>query len=450
MQQTLGDSTDTETVLFVHAHPDDETISTGGTIATLVNRGARVVVLTCTRGELGEVIPPELAHLGGTPALADHREIELAAALAALGVTDHHYLGEGAARREFSVPRRYLDSGMQWSDAGGSAFDQAKPRDQLDSQCLSAAAMHEVIDDIGSVINATGATAVVSYDDNGGYGHPDHIRAGAAARRAADAAGVPFFEILTQDASGQIPQIPQTPEILELDVSAALAAKTAALRAHRTQVTVHGDSFALSNGVSQPITATERFRRVQPEATDHGTPNRAGGTSWLSKSWREELGLQELGLQELGFQALGREVQFIDHGIGIRVFSGLVSAVAGLSLGGIVTINHQFTLNVGRVVLPFGIVVSLVLIAALVAGLRLFFNSRLLAAIASAGIMSAIALLSQPGSGGSVLVPANAAGYLITFGPLVIAVIAIGWPTGVRIVNGKIVLRSQPKGKSAL
>ena len=70
-----------ERVLFVHAHPDDESISTGGTIATLVDRGAAVTVLTCTRGERGEVIPPELSHFEGSPDLVAIREDELRGAL---------------------------------------------------------------------------------------------------------------------------------------------------------------------------------------------------------------------------------------------------------------------------------------------------------------------------------------------------------------------------------
>ncbi|MGO1878671.1 MAG: PIG-L family deacetylase, partial [Brevibacterium yomogidense] len=82
------------TVLFVHAHPDDESIATGGTLAHLVRAGARVVVLTATRGEGGEVIGEQLAHLAGDrQGLAAHREGELAAAMRAVGVTDHRFLG---------------------------------------------------------------------------------------------------------------------------------------------------------------------------------------------------------------------------------------------------------------------------------------------------------------------------------------------------------------------
>ena len=121
-----------ERVLFVHAHPDDETLATGATIATLVDAGAFVSVLTCTRGELGEVIPAELAHLGGEE-LGEHRLGELRTALSVLGVTDHRVLGEPNARWEGRGPRRYLDSGMVWGSAG------AEPVPSPDGRSLSAA-----------------------------------------------------------------------------------------------------------------------------------------------------------------------------------------------------------------------------------------------------------------------------------------------------------------------
>jgi N-acetyl-1-D-myo-inositol-2-amino-2-deoxy-alpha-D-glucopyranoside deacetylase len=94
-------------VLFVHAHPDDETIVTGGTIAKLVDLGAAVTVLTCTRGELGEVIPDEFKHLEGAGAeLAQFRTGELHSAMHILGVTDHRFLGETSARWAGREPRR--------------------------------------------------------------------------------------------------------------------------------------------------------------------------------------------------------------------------------------------------------------------------------------------------------------------------------------------------------
>ncbi|HEY8978265.1 MAG TPA: PIG-L family deacetylase, partial [Streptomyces sp.] len=89
-------------LLLVHAHPDDESINNGATMARYAADGVRVTLVTCTLGERGEVIPPELAHLSG-PALGAHRRQELAEAMRALGVDDVRLLG-GAGR--------YGDSGM--------------------------------------------------------------------------------------------------------------------------------------------------------------------------------------------------------------------------------------------------------------------------------------------------------------------------------------------------
>ncbi|HEU4807029.1 MAG TPA: PIG-L family deacetylase, partial [Homoserinimonas sp.] len=179
---------DSRQVLFVHAHPDDETIATGGTIATLIDAGVGVSVLTCTRGELGEVIPPELAHLEGDgPRLAEHRVGELAEAMRILGVDDHRYLGEADARLGDLPPRRYLDSGMVWGEAG------PEPVADPDDEALCSAPLDEVVADIASVIADIQPSAVVSYDANGGYGHPDHIRTHQAAREAAGVMAVPFF-----------------------------------------------------------------------------------------------------------------------------------------------------------------------------------------------------------------------------------------------------------------
>src|ERR671917_62758 len=90
-------------LLLVHAHPDDESINDGATMARYAADGAAVTLVTCTRGEQGEVIPAELAHLApasgeGGEALGRWREGELAAAMAALGVTDHRFLGAPGRR----------------------------------------------------------------------------------------------------------------------------------------------------------------------------------------------------------------------------------------------------------------------------------------------------------------------------------------------------------------
>src|SRR6476659_10589889 len=92
-------------LLLVHAHPDDETIGQGATMAKYVARGTQVTLVTCTLGEEGEVLIPDLAHLAShrEDGLGRHRITELASAMKELGVTDHRFLG-GAGR--------FRDSGM--------------------------------------------------------------------------------------------------------------------------------------------------------------------------------------------------------------------------------------------------------------------------------------------------------------------------------------------------
>ena len=112
------------TVLFVHAHPDDETLATGGLIAELAARGVRVAVLTAMRGEQGEVVEGPLSALTGTPELTAHREGEVAAACATLGVRHHAFLGSPDARAAGRPPRRYTDSGMAWLLSVGSSLPE--------------------------------------------------------------------------------------------------------------------------------------------------------------------------------------------------------------------------------------------------------------------------------------------------------------------------------------
>src|SRR5215212_5485311 len=161
-------------LLLVHAHPDDETINNGATMARYVAEGASVTLLTCTLGEEGEVLVPELAQLAADQAdqLGGYRIGELAAAMAALGVTDWRWLG-GAGR--------YRDSGMMGTPAN------SHPRAFWNAD-LEEAAAHAV-----AVVREVRPQVVVTYDENGGYGHPDHIQAHRVAMRAVEAAADPSF-----------------------------------------------------------------------------------------------------------------------------------------------------------------------------------------------------------------------------------------------------------------
>jgi N-acetyl-1-D-myo-inositol-2-amino-2-deoxy-alpha-D-glucopyranoside deacetylase len=161
-------------ILLVHAHPDDETIGTGATMAHYAAAGVPVTLVTCTLGEEGEVHVPELAGLAPDAAdqLGGYRLAELAAACAALGVSDHRFLG-GAGR--------YRDSGMMDTPAN------QHPR------CFWQADLDQAAGHLAEVMREVRPRVLVTYDPNGMYGHPDHIQAHRTAMRAAELAGAEGF-----------------------------------------------------------------------------------------------------------------------------------------------------------------------------------------------------------------------------------------------------------------
>ena len=230
-------------LLLVHAHPDDESIYTGATMARYAAEGARVTLVTCTLGELGEIIPPSLAHLAAEKEdrLGEYRIGELAAACAALGVTDHRFLGG---------PGRWRDSGMMGTE--GNDDPRCFWRADVDQ---AAGALLEVIRDVRPQV-------LVSYDADGAYGHPDHIQAHRVAWRAFELAtsadgpdGPPasmakFYATAAPDA-GQV--------TTEIDGGAYFGQKLAAMRAHATQVTVSAPYFALSDGVRRLASGAEYY-----------------------------------------------------------------------------------------------------------------------------------------------------------------------------------------------
>lgn len=173
-------------LLAVHAHPDDETLATGGLLATWADAGRPVTVVTCTRGELGEVIGEPLAHLEGNgPALAAHREGELAAALAALGVADHVFLDtvpdDDAPQEGARV--RFSDSGMAWAGVGRAGRVADLPDGAFVAVPLDTAARR-----LARVLRTRRPDVVVTYEPGGGYGHPDHVRAHEVTMRALELA----------------------------------------------------------------------------------------------------------------------------------------------------------------------------------------------------------------------------------------------------------------------
>lgn len=231
-------------VLFVHAHPDDETLATGGLIAHLAAHGTSVAVLTATRGEQGEVVPGTIP--AGTD-LAAHRETEVAGALVELGVRHGAFLGAPPARAAGREPRRYTDSGMSWLD---DAETLAGPGPGSAPDALSLADPAEVAADIAAYADVIGADLVIGYDDAGGYGHPDHVALAAPTRAAAAAAGVPVLEIAsTPGGPGHTVDTPQR-----------LATVRRALRHYASQLTLDGTDIVHVGGQRQPIHLTFTLR----------------------------------------------------------------------------------------------------------------------------------------------------------------------------------------------
>lgn len=169
-------------IVAVHAHPDDETLTHGGTLALWARAGHPVTIVTCTRGEQGEVIPAHLRHLEGDgPGLATVREEEVSRAVAALGVPHHVFLDQIPIGDADTRPR-YEDSGMVWVGEGKAGAVDVAPSSFI------AADIEEAAMRLAAVIREKRPRFVLTYEPGGGYGHPDHIRAREVAVRAAQIA----------------------------------------------------------------------------------------------------------------------------------------------------------------------------------------------------------------------------------------------------------------------
>ncbi len=156
-------STSQRVLMAVHAHPDDECLSTGGILARYTAEGARSVLVTCTDGAVGEIADPSLA----TPEnLAEVRARELKESVRILGISRLATLG-------------YRDSGM----AGTPENDHPESFNKADFD----AAVEKVV----RLVREERPQLIVTYDENGGYGHPDHIREHQVAVAAFDAAADP-------------------------------------------------------------------------------------------------------------------------------------------------------------------------------------------------------------------------------------------------------------------
>ncbi len=225
------------TLVSFHAHPDDECINCGGVMRKAADEGHRVVLVVATRGELGEVPDGFLAE---GEDLTTRRVAETHAAAEILGVARVAFLD-------------YVDSGMvgePTNDAPGSFW---------------TAPVDEAAKRLAAILEEESADVLTVYDDNGGYGHPDHIQVHRVGLRAAELAGTPrvYQATVNRDhfraglaaarEAGEDPvgpgedfEIGKPAELLtaKVDVSPYLAVKRAAMRAHASQISE--DSFFLA------------------------------------------------------------------------------------------------------------------------------------------------------------------------------------------------------------
>lgn len=262
-------------LLAVHAHPDDESLTMAGTLARAALDGAEVTLVTATLGEEGEVIGDELQGLTAARAdqLGGYRLTELAAACAALGVREKVMLGGLGAFRDSGMagtpsaehPRAFIRA-----QRGGPDHDRA------------ARALARVIDRVRPHV-------LLTYDADGGYGHPDHIAAHQVVLAAVPLAGWAVPRVLgvirprtvTLAAFAALSAPPgyltagaDEVGFLTADEAVAVAVpvgpaagpRRAALAAHATQVELlPGELFALSNRIAQPLPEAEYFRLLAGE-----------------------------------------------------------------------------------------------------------------------------------------------------------------------------------------
>jgi LmbE family N-acetylglucosaminyl deacetylase len=254
----------TSTIVCFHAHPDDETIITGGTMARAADDGHRVVAVFATRGELGEVDDGVLAP---SEVLGDRRAIESHRAADVLGVARVEFLG-------------YHDSGMD-----GEATNAA-------DGAFAAADLDEAAERLAAILRAEQADVLTTYDERGGYGHPDHIKVHHVGVRAAQLAGTSrvycatisrqHFERASAARAGEIPADAPDPDNFELgvdearittfvDVRGVLERKRAAMAAHASQISAESFFLAMPDDAFAEFFGTEWFIRVGHDPSDRET-----------------------------------------------------------------------------------------------------------------------------------------------------------------------------------
>ena len=262
-------------LLLVHAHPDDETINNGVTMAKYAAEGVKVTLVTCTRGEEGEVLVESLDFLASNKEdkLGQHREIELANAMKILGIKDFRFLG--------FPNRKWRDSGMM-----GTAQNDRK-------DVFWQADLDEAAEELVKIILEIKPQVLITYDEMGGYGHPDHIKAHQVAMRASEIAEIRGWKIskiywntmpksVIQMGIDKMKEVGSSffgaesaeelpfakPDELVTSVVKApeyVSQKLDAMKAHETQISVDGPFFALSNNLGMSVWADEYYTLVKGE-----------------------------------------------------------------------------------------------------------------------------------------------------------------------------------------
>ena len=262
-------------LLLVHAHPDDETINNGVTMAKYAAEGVHVTLVTCTRGEEGEVLVESLKNLASDrdDKLGPHREIELHDAMVELGISDFRFLG--------APNKKWRDSGMM----GAPQNDRDDVFWQSD--------LDEAANELVKIILEIMPQVLITYDEFGGYGHPDHIKAHRVAMRAAELSATQGWQIakiywntmprsVLQDGIDKMKAVgsdffgaesaddlpfAKADELVTSVVNAQeyVPQKLAAMKAHATQISVDGPFFALSNNLGLSVWADEYYTLVKGE-----------------------------------------------------------------------------------------------------------------------------------------------------------------------------------------
>jgi LmbE family N-acetylglucosaminyl deacetylase len=254
------------TIVSFHAHPDDETTSTGGTLAKAADAGHRVVIVWATRGEHGEY--PD-GFLSDGEALWPHRVEEAARAASILGAARTEFLG-------------YQDSGMMGTPENDAA------------ESFWQANMDDAADRLAEILRREDADVLTVYDDHGGYGHPDHIQVHRVGMRAAELAGTPrvfqatfnrdlIAELMAESRAAGMTAPEGTDDVMPefgtpeasittaIDVRDVLDRKRAAMQAHASQIPPDSWFLQLPPELYERSFGTEWFIRVgdRPAGIEH-------------------------------------------------------------------------------------------------------------------------------------------------------------------------------------